>query len=404
MAKKATLPSGWIGVKLGDVAKKCTAKNNDFKYSLVLTNSAQRGVIPQTEHFDKDIAVDTNIDVYYVVDDGAFVYNPRTSVTAPCGPIRRNHLGITGVMSPLYTVFQVKTNIIYDAFFEYFLLSSSWHRYIKSIANYGARHDRMSITDTKFFAMPIPLPPIAEQKRIAEILTTQDRLIAAKARLIVAKKKQKKWLIRILLRGHTYVKLKSLCAIFCDGDWIESKDQSNDGIRLIQTGNIGVGQFINKEEKKHYISSKTFQRLNCTSVIAGDVLISRLPAPAGRACIVPTTKERMITAVDCTIVRFIHYNPILFVGYTQTANYQKQIDILLAGSTRQRISRNELGKVKVPVLSSKKQTIIAEQLTAADKEIELLERELEQQRHVKKYLMRQLLTGKIRVKGAKNDD
>lgn len=99
-------------------------------------------------------------------------------------------------------------------------------------------------------------------------------------------------------------KLIDLCDVFADGDWIESKHQSSRGIRLIQTGNVGDGLFKDRAEKARYISEDTFRRLRCTEVFEGDCLISRLPDPVGRACILPDSGEKMITAVDCTIVRF----------------------------------------------------------------------------------------------------
>ena len=98
--------------------------------------------------------------------------------------------------------------------------------------------------------------------------------------------------------------LASVCEVFTDGDWIESKDQSDAGVRLIQTGNVGEGVFKDRSEKARFVSSETFTRLRCTEIVPGDCLISRLPDPVGRACIVPDTGESMITAVDCTIVRF----------------------------------------------------------------------------------------------------
>ena len=78
-----------------------------------------------------------------------------------------------------------------------------------------------------------------------------------------------------------------ICPTFLDGDWIESKDQSDSGVRLIQTGNIGVGAYIEKEDRAKWVSEDTFNRLHCEEVFAGDILISRLPESAGRACIVP---------------------------------------------------------------------------------------------------------------------
>ncbi len=99
--------------------------------------------------------------------------------------------------------------------------------------------------------------------------------------------------------GWEYKKLGEVCTLLTDGDWVESKDQSESGIRLIQTGNIGNGFYKDKTESSKYISEETFSKLNCTEIFEGDILISRLPDPIGRACIIPNNSTRMITAVDC---------------------------------------------------------------------------------------------------------
>ena len=145
-------------------------------------------------------------------------------------------------------------------------------------------------------------------------------------------------------------KLASLCNLFADGDWIESKDQSPDGIRLVQTGNVGVGEFKDRAEKARYISEDTFKRLRCTEITEGDVLISRLPDPVGRACIIPYVDEKLITAVDCAIVRF---NPEkiyskFFNYYAQSHEYLSKVASLSTGATRLRISRANLAEIPVP--------------------------------------------------------
>ncbi|WDJ85901.1 restriction endonuclease subunit S [Xanthomonas campestris pv. incanae] len=138
--------------------------------------------------------------------------------------------------------------------------------------------------------------------------------------------------------------------MFSDGDWIESKDQSTSGIRLLQTGNVGGGEFKDRAEKARFISAGTFARLNCTEVLAGDILISRLPDPVGRACIVPELDTRMITAVDCSIVRLDEQLilPKLFVYFTQTDAYLSEVAALCTGTTRSRISRTALGQIEFP--------------------------------------------------------
>src|SRR3990167_10837182 len=99
-------------------------------------------------------------------------------------------------------------------------------------------------------------------------------------------------------------KLGEVADYFNDGNWIESEDQSADGIRLVQTGNIGLGHFKDRDDKARFISEETFKKLRCTEIFEGDILISRLPDPVGRSCILPKLDTRAVTAVDCTIVRF----------------------------------------------------------------------------------------------------
>ena len=164
------------------------------------------------------------------------------------------------------------------------------------------------------------------------------------------------------------VALSSLCDTFIDGDWIEAKDQSDTGIRLIQTGNVGVGTFKDKGDKARYISEETFNRLNCTEVVEGDILISRLPDPVGRACIIPAGLGKSITAVDCTIIRLNDkVLPKFFVAFTNTPDYAMQIKKVLSGTTRLRVSRANLGKIQVPLPSIGKQQQFVTIADQADK-------------------------------------
>ena len=141
-----------------------------------------------------------------------------------------------------------------------------------------------------------------------------------------------------------------MCEKFTDGDWIEAKDQSDYGVRLIQTGNVGITEYIDKPNNKKWISLKTFNELHCKEIFPDDILISRLPEPAGRACIMPNISNRMITAVDCTIVRLLpQYSNKYVVQYLSTNEYFKEINTCLAGGTRQRISRSNLSEFNVPI-------------------------------------------------------
>ena len=147
------------------------------------------------------------------------------------------------------------------------------------------------------------------------------------------------------------IELAKVCEVFADGDWIESKDQSDIGIRLIQTGNVGFGRFKARDSKARYISEETFKRLRCTEIKEGDLLVSRLPDPVGRACIIPQLVDKSITAVDCTIIRtkqeILYSNYLNY--YCQSPQYFEQVKKNITGATRQRISRSLLGKTLIPL-------------------------------------------------------
>lgn len=165
----------WEQRKLSDIVEKVTEKNAGLQYIETFTNSAEFGIISQRDFFDHDISKIGSLDGYYVVHNEDFVYNPRISVTAPVGPINRNKLGRTGVMSPLYTVF--RPHDIDTTYLEHFFKSGYWHSFMNFNGDSGARSDRFSIKDSVFFEMPIPTPDIEEQKKIGEFLTQLDTLI-----------------------------------------------------------------------------------------------------------------------------------------------------------------------------------------------------------------------------------
>lgn len=173
------------------------------------------------------------------------------------------------------------------------------------------------------------------------------------------------------------VELRNIYTQIKDGDWIESKDQSAEGIRLIQTGNIGIGTYLDKDNRAKFISEETFNELKCTEVFEGDILISRLPSPVGRACLVPKLDGRAITAVDCTILRVDRdiCIPKYFVYYTMSDMYLNQIDRFVVGTTRARISRKNLEGIKIFLPEISKQKKIVEVL---DKAQELIDKRKEQ--------------------------
>ncbi|ASU13026.1 restriction endonuclease subunit S [Lacticaseibacillus paracasei] len=166
----------WTSHLLGEITSKVTEKNTENLYHETFTNSAKYGIVEQQSFFDKLISNEANLTNYYVVRENDFVYNPRISNLAPVGPVRRNKLNRTGVMSPLYYVFKA-TNAAYPMFLEYFFKGESWYRFMYLNGDTGARSDRFAIKDKVFEQMPVKLPEESEQKKIGALLQNLETVI-----------------------------------------------------------------------------------------------------------------------------------------------------------------------------------------------------------------------------------
>jgi type I restriction enzyme S subunit len=270
----------------------------------------------------------------------------------------------------------------------------------------------LSMANLKLYKIPVP-PTKDEEIAIAEALSDVDRQLAELDRLIAKKRDLKQAAMQQLLTGKTRLpgfhgewKAKTLFGLaeekkelFDDGDWIEAEFLTESGIRLIQTGNIGEGQFNEREDKK-YISPESFNMLRCKALRIGDILICRLAEPAGRACIVPDIgEERMITAVDVTIFRPppSMADRRFLVSLFCTQNWFDDINERCGGSTRTRIARGELGKITVTLPPVPEQVAIADVLADMDAELTALEARRDKTVALKQAMMQELLTGKTRL-------
>jgi type I restriction enzyme, S subunit len=185
------------------------------------------------------------------------------------------------------------------------------------------------------------------------------RITAEKARLVKAKAIRKPKALPpndpdtwpfLLPKGWTWARVDELSPrSLTDGDWIETKDQSEDGgIRLIQLADVGVGAFLDKSSR--FITAETEVRLNCTRLAVGDVLIARLPNPIGRACIFPDIGQPAITAVDVAILRpDSNVSSDFIVAAMNAPPTRDQIEAYGKGATRFRVSTGHLKTVLIPL-------------------------------------------------------
>jgi len=168
----------WACVRLGDIFKKVSRRNTDGVIKNVITNSAEYGLIPQRDFFDKDIAVDGNTANYYVIENGDFVYNPRKSNSAPYGPFNRYTLSEQGIISPLYTCLVLQADIS-PSYLAWYFKSDAWYRYIYDNGSQGVRHDRVSMTDDLLMGIPVMYPSHVKELLYADILDMVEARLQA---------------------------------------------------------------------------------------------------------------------------------------------------------------------------------------------------------------------------------
>lgn len=185
-------------------------------------------------------------------------------------------------------------------------------------------------------------------------------------------------------------------SLFCDGDWVESKDQDPLGTnRLIQLADIGDGYFINKSSR--YLNDEQFSRLKCTAIIKGDILVARMPEPLGRACIYPLDKGRATTIVDIAIIRTKNVEAYWLMAYINSDSYRNQIDLNASGTTRTRIARGALSQLKLLCPPLPEQQKIAAILTSIDDVIEKTQAQINKLKDLKTGMMQELLTRGVGV-------
>jgi len=195
--------------------------------------------------------------------------------------------------------------------------------------------------------------------------------------------------------------LVSTDGLFCDGDWIETKDQDPNGnVRLIQLADIGDGFFKNKSNR-HLTFEKSIE-LGCTYLLKDDLLIARLPDPLGRACMFPLEgDEKYVTAVDICIMRPNSENlSIRFLLYLiNSPQIRTEIDKFKSGSTRKRISRTNLAKIGLSIAPPPEQHHIVERIeelfSELDNGIESLKKAREQLKTYRQAVLKYAFEGKL---------
>jgi type I restriction enzyme S subunit len=391
----------WKFVPLNKQAKRCAQKNRDGVITRVLTNSAEYGVVDQRDYFDKDIATQGNLESYYVVKKGDYVYNPRISASAPVGPISKNNVA-TGVMSPLYSVFRFGDSN--NDFYAYYFKTAGWHQYMRQASSTGARHDRMAITNDDFMAMPLPASTPEEQQKIADCLSSLDDLIRLEAEKLDAIKAHKKGLLHQLFpaEGETLPKLRfpefreakewermrlEEIATFHKGKGIAKADIDPNG----ENPCIRYGELYTTYSE---IIDKTVSRTNLQSTelflsCRNDVLIPSSGETkqdiAKASCVMV---DDVALGGDLNIIRSTENG--IFLSYLLNGSCSKEIARIAQGDTVVHLYASQLKLLAVAIPDLAEQQRIADCLGSLGDAIAMQARKVDALKTHKKGLMQQL--------------
>lgn len=191
----------WECIKLGDIVVRITRKNEENNKNVV-TISAQRGFVAQTDFFNKSVASET-LDNYFLVYKDEFCYNKSYSNGYPMGAIKRLNSFDKAVVTTLYICFKLKNNVSINIdYFEQYCESGIFNKELVEVANEGGRaHGLLNVTPTDFFNMHMRIPYIAEQNSIATILVKACKEIELAKEKLANLQSQKRGLMQQLLTG-----------------------------------------------------------------------------------------------------------------------------------------------------------------------------------------------------------
>ncbi len=342
--------TNWNRKRLSNYVKKITQKNSNNIIKNVICNSAQNGLIPQLDFFDKEIANDENTVGYYIINNGDFVYNPRKSLNAPYGPVNMYKYEKAGIVSPLYLCFSVDESINKSFLLQRFK-SPCWYRYIYLNGDSGARHDRVSIKDDVFLSQPISLPSAEEQTDIAVFLEKIDERIEIQNKIISK--------YETLIKGiyHDFFSKPADYAIKIKDLIIKGKAGGTPSSTVAQyyNGDIPFLSISDMTKQGKYVSytekhiSKSGIENSSAWIVPSNSLIFSMYASVGLVCIntVPlATSQAMFSMVlkDHRMIEYIYY----YLNFFREAKIHRHIET----GTQSNINAETVRNIDIPFQSN----------------------------------------------------
>lgn len=391
-SKIGVLPGDWTSMTVGEYLEKVekpVAVEPDKLYTQIGIRSHGKGLFYKEPVTGESLG---NKSVFWVEPD-CFVLNIVFAWEQAIGKTTENEIGMIG--SHRFPMFRPIDNRVDVDYLIAYLLTKRGTDILEAASPGGAGRNR-TLGQDRFMNSKIILPPINEQKKIAEILATQDKVIALKERLLEEKKTQKKYLMQQLLTG------KKRLAGF-NTKWVEERiGKYLAESAIVTTPNINkritvklhLGGICHREIKAIEKEDATIQYLRK----AGQFIYGKQNFHNGAFGIIPSELDGFQSSSDLPSFDISNQiNKTWFFYYCSMSDFYRKLEITSTGTGSKRTRPDTFLDIKISFPSKEEQESIAELLSNADREILLIQNSIDEEKQKKKALMQLLLTGIVRV-------
>jgi type I restriction enzyme S subunit len=394
--KTDIVPADWKESPIGEYIREYTEKTTIPNQYPVLT-SARTGLMLQTDYYsNRQVTTEDNVG-YNILPYGYITFRSRSDD----GRFRFNENRIIerGVISYFYPVFSFSEEVCHE--YMLYLLNFSIYRRMYPYAE-GTAQQVLSLK--KLGQLKYSLPLVAEQKKIAEILSTQDKAIELQGRKIEELKRFKKGCLEKMFPRKGQKVPEKRFPGFTD-DWEQRK---LGGVTTSYSGGtptVGVKEYydgqipfirsaeINSESTELFISEKGLNVSSARLVSKGDILYALYGATSGEV-----GRARLEGAINQAILAIKPMDNYDAEYLSQWLRKSKQniVETYLQGG-QGNLSGAIVKELIVDFPSYNEQQIIGQYFANLDRLITLHQRKLEEMKRQKKALMQLLLTGIVRI-------
>jgi len=400
--KLGIMPIEWQNKKMNKVATPIKDKAGKRKFE-TLSISAGIGFVNQAQKFGKELSGAQYVN-YIVIKNGDFSYNKGNSKKYPQGCIYMLEDREIAAVPNVFNSFRLKEGN--PQYYKQLFVSGFLNKQLYRLINSGVRNDGLlNLYDNDFYNCYLPVPPLPEQEKIAEVLTTCEKMIELKEKLITEKQQQKKWLTQNLLTGKKRIKnfneawktvklnkiskisiglVTTMTTNYVDSGTLLIRNSDIMPNKVKEVGLINLSNNFAEQNKSRRLKINDIVTVHTGDVGTSAIIDKRLEGSIGFATLNTSPNTNLI------LPQFLchYFNSVIFKTFALKMS---------TGDGRNNFNLRDFEKSKIPLPSLIEQNAIANILSVADQEIELLQIGLEEWKYKKKALMQLLLTGKVRV-------